>query len=168
MKKLLLILSLVGTFNSPVSAGDKHHESKDCTCLFCVCQDCKCSVKPSTDQKTTPFKVKIEGKEYYTGRKIPNSLDSKIKAEIKQKYGVEVKAVQDQLPKRIWVEDVHQPGLWYYGYYVPVGTSYEFRYSRREYKSALSNFNSLYSVQHKYDVKTDKRPPVKVVYESAY
>lgn len=71
-------------------------------------------------------------------------------------------------PERIWVEDINQSGLWYYGYYVPVGSSYEFRYSRREYKKSLMNFRSLYHVYYKDELYRSKRPSVRVIYEPAY
>jgi hypothetical protein len=70
--------------------------------------------------------------------------------------------------RRLWVEDVFTPGLWYYGYYASVDGVLEFRYSRKEYKAALSNFYSLYSLQHRQDVKNSSRPPVKVIYEYPY
>ena len=76
--------------------------------------------------------------------------------------------IKHKLPVREWVEDANQSGLWYYGYYVPVGYSYEFRYSRREYKKSLMNFRSLYHVYYKDELYRSKRPSVRVIYEPAY
>lgn len=131
-------MSLSIFMSSPVMAGEKHYETKDCTCLFCVCNQCKCEASP---------------------RKKPTCCNTKSQCD---------KPTKVALPVRRWVEDVNQPGLWYYGYYAPDGADWVFKYSRREYKGGLSNFRSLYSVQYKYDVKTSSKPSVRVEYEYPY
>lgn len=69
-------------------------------------------------------------------------------------------------PNRIWVNDVAMPGLRYYGYYAAVNGGWEFRYSRRDIRAALSNFDSLNPVYNKYIRRN--QPVVKVVYEYPY
>lgn len=73
-----------------------------------------------------------------------------------------------RLTGRNWVQDVLTPGLWYYGYYVSVDGKYEFRYSRKEYRAALSDFRSLYNIHYKHELKTSNISPVRVIYEPAY
>lgn len=152
MKKLLLALLVLGFANSPVSAGDQHHETKDCSCLFCLCKNCDCK---KTDSNKSHKRLEKLNKDIEKLKCECNSSPTK-------------KVVVKKLQQRVWVEDVSSHGLWYYGYYIAVNEKWEFRYSRREYKGALSNFRSLYSVQYNYDVKTSSRPAVRVVYEPAY
>lgn len=110
-----------------------------------------------------PYRIGIDGKpKYLSQEKTFRLLPEPVKPVIKPHNMIN----PFYRKTYVWVEDIYQNGLWYYGYYSPTGD--EFRYYRREYKGALSNFRSLYSVYYKYELRTKPVRSVRVVYEPAY
>lgn len=105
------------------------------------------------------YRIGIDGKKHIVLTEKEKKLSESINKEIKSR----IINTPKQPPKRKWVEDVYQPGKWYYGYYIHVNGSWEFLYYKVMY-SGLTNFSSLYHVQNKHIIKNGDKP-IRVIYE---